>query len=100
MLACTLSANALVFFDQTAVTVVAFGASLITELRQLGGVLGVAVTTLVLTTVNGTALRENDAGMVAGFSAAVFVAAALCGLAAAFTAWRMPAETATQPVTR
>lgn len=78
----------------------AFGASLITELRQLGGVLGVAVTTLVLTTVNDTTLRENDPGMVAGFSAAVFVAAALCGLAAAFTAWRMPAETATRPATR
>lgn len=68
----------------------AFAASLATEARQLGAVLGVAVTGAALTAAHGTALVDGDPSLVSGFRAAVLVAAGVCVVVVAVVAWRMP----------
>ncbi|MFC5993702.1 MFS transporter [Pseudonocardia hispaniensis] len=69
----------------------AFAASVVTEARQLGAVLGVALTTTASIAAHGRILVDGDRGLVDGFRAAVFVAAAVCA-AAALLVWRwMPA---------
>ncbi|MFE3454234.1 hypothetical protein ACFXJ8_35455 [Nonomuraea sp. NPDC059194] len=65
----------------------AFAASLATESRQLGAVLGVALTTTAGIAAYGPVIVEDDRSLVTGFQAAVLVAAAVCALAAAAT-WR------------
>ena len=69
----------------------AFAASLGTEARQLGAVLGVALAGTALVAVHGTALVEGDAALVEGFQAAVLVAAVVCAGATVVVRWRMPA---------
>jgi EmrB/QacA subfamily drug resistance transporter len=69
----------------------AFAASLATEARQLGAVLGVALTGMAMAAVHGTELVEGDAGLVDGFQAAVLVAAAVCAVATVAVWRRMPA---------
>jgi EmrB/QacA subfamily drug resistance transporter len=75
----------------------AFAAGLATESRQLGAVMGVALTTTALVAVHGTTLVDGDAGLVAGFRAAVLVTAAVCAVGALVT-WRlMPARDVASP---
>jgi MFS family permease len=69
----------------------AFAAGLATEARQLGALLGVAVTGAVFSAVNGAELREGDPTLVDGFRAAALVTAAVCAVAALVVARRMPA---------
>jgi MFS family permease len=68
----------------------AFAASLGTEARQLGAVLGVALAGTAMVAIHGTALAEGDAALVEGFQAAVLVAAAVCAAAAVVVWRRMP----------
>jgi predicted MFS family arabinose efflux permease len=68
----------------------AFAASLATEARQLGAVLGVALTGTVMAAVHGPELVEGDPALVDGFIAAVLVSAAACAVATAAVWWRMP----------
>ena len=68
----------------------AFAASLGTEARQLGAVLGVALAGTAMVAVHGTALVEGDAALVEGFQAAVLVAAVACAGATVVVRWRMP----------
>jgi DHA2 family methylenomycin A resistance protein-like MFS transporter len=71
-----------------------FAAALATEARQLGAVLGVALTTSALVTAHGPVLGEGDPGLSGGFAVAVLVTAAACG-AATVLAWRLlPARVA------
>jgi MFS family permease len=65
----------------------AFAASLGTEARQCGAVLGAGVAGAVFAAVNGSALVDGDVTQVAGFAAATLVAAAVCATAAVL-AWR------------
>lgn len=70
----------------------AFVASLVTESRQLGAVLGVAFTTAVGIAVHGASLTEHDPALGRGFRAAALAAAIVCAIAAGVT-WRwMPAQ--------
>ncbi|GEL17474.1 MFS transporter [Pseudonocardia asaccharolytica] len=71
----------------------AFAASVVTEARQLGAVLGVALTTTASIAAHGQILVDGDRGLVDGFRAAVFVAAAVCTAAAVLVWRRMPAYT-------
>ncbi|MGD9530758.1 MAG: MFS transporter, partial [Pseudonocardia sp.] len=72
----------------------AFAASLGTEARQCGAVLGAAVAGAVFAEVNGVALVDGDVTQVAGFVASVVVAAVVCA-AAAVVAWRWLPRTST-----
>jgi MFS family permease len=83
-----------------------FAASLATEARQLGAVLGVTLTTATaLSAAGSTTLSDGGTGHVAGFATAVLVAAAVCAVAAAAVCamaaaavWRsMPRGTAGVP---
>jgi hypothetical protein len=65
----------------------AFAASLITESRQLGAVLGVAFTTAVGVAVHGASLTEHDPALARGFRADALAAAIVCAVAAVVT-WR------------
>lgn len=68
-----------------------FAASLATEARQLGAVLGVTLTTATALSAAGTtALAADGTGHVAGFSTAVLVAAAVCAMAAVVVWRKMP----------
>jgi EmrB/QacA subfamily drug resistance transporter len=70
----------------------AFAASLVTESRQLGAVLGIAFTTTVGIAVHGASLTEHDPALGRGFRAAALTAAIVCALAAVGT-WRwMPTQ--------
>jgi MFS transporter, DHA2 family, methylenomycin A resistance protein len=68
----------------------AFAASLATEARQLGAVLGVALSGTVMAALHGPHLGENDPALVDGFRAAVLVAAAACVVATVVVWLRMP----------
>jgi hypothetical protein len=75
----------------------AFAASLATEARQLGAVLGVALTTAGGFVGYRASLVEHDRFLVYGFRAAALVAATICGLAAV-AVWRwMPARNLKAP---
>ena len=116
----TVSANALIFLDQTAITVAfslarpavftpasvgpfmtlpsaqrAFAASLVTDARQLGAVLRVAVMGVAYTAAGSTRLSADPDVVSAGFRAAMFTAAGVAALAAV-VATRMPNVTANQ----
>ena len=72
----------------------AFAASLVTEARQLGAVLGVAAMGLAYT-VDGSTRLDADARVLAdGFEAAMLTAAAVVAVAAIVIAKRMPNVTA------
>jgi EmrB/QacA subfamily drug resistance transporter len=74
----------------------AFAASLVTEARQLGAVLGVAAMGLAYT-VGGSAQLDADARMLAtGFAAAMLTAGAILALAVVVIAVWMPNVTADQ----
>lgn len=65
----------------------AFAASLATESRQLGAMLGVALGSAALTVVHGTHLDQGDPTLVDGFRTAVAVAAGVCAVVG-LVAWR------------
>jgi EmrB/QacA subfamily drug resistance transporter len=72
----------------------AFAASLVTEARQLGAVLGVAAMGLAYTVVGSTRLNAGARVLADGFEAAMLTAAAAVAAAAIVVAKRMPNATA------
>ncbi len=68
----------------------AFAASLLTEARQLGAVLGVAAMGLAYTVAGSTQLNADARVLADGFEAAMLTAAALVAVAAIVIAKRMP----------
>ena len=72
----------------------AFAASLVTEGRQLGAVLGVAAMGLASTVAGSTRLKADARVLADGFEAAMLTAAALVAVAAIVIAKRMPNVTA------
>jgi hypothetical protein len=66
----------------------------VTEARQLGAVLGVAVMGLVYTVAGSTRLNADARVLADGFEAAMLTAAALVAVAAIVVAKRMPNVTA------
>lgn len=67
-----------------------FAASLVTEARQMGAVVGVATLVAVLGAVRGTSLTNDLATLARGFEVAMLVAAAVAGLAAIAVGAVMP----------
>ena len=74
----------------------AFAASLVTEGRQLGAVLGVAAMGLASTVAGSTRLKADARVLADGFEAAMLTAAALVAVAAIVIAKRMPNVTANE----
>lgn len=75
----------------------AFVASLATEARQLGAVIGVAMVTAVGLLAGGGSIEPGDPALGFGFRAASLVAAGVCALTA-LAAWRwMPAPVGERP---
>jgi MFS family permease len=72
----------------------AFAASLVTEARQLGAVLGVAAMGLAYTVGGSTRLNADVRVLADGFEAAMLTAAAVVAVAAIVIAARMPNVTA------
>jgi EmrB/QacA subfamily drug resistance transporter len=72
----------------------AFAASLVTEARQLGAVLGVAAMGLAYTVGGSTRLNADARVLADGFEAAMLTAAAVVAVAAIVVATRMPNVTA------
>jgi hypothetical protein len=72
----------------------AFAASLVTEARQLGAVLGVAAMGPAYTVAGSTRLNADTRVLADGFEAAMLTAAALVAVAAIVIAKRMPNVTA------
>lgn len=70
----------------------AFAAGLATEARQLGAVLGVALTGAASSAIAGRAVMQGDAALVDGFRVSLFVVIAVCAVGTLVVGARMPAQ--------